>query len=244
MGLRPLRIFARYGREKVRVRVFRPLWGNWLGNGRRGKETTATRRKLRRSSAGEGANFFPVRRWLRKGRFLHTLSVEIRFCIRYRLRTGKKFVFGTRSRLRTGKKFTPPRRRAPEKKLCIFSVTDGEKVRFCTRYRLRTGKTTRSVGIFLALAFAGPRSAAVLPDRTPKICDGKGRQSNEKCFPRLKLFMFCQFAVHFFFRPFIHFSPGLFLPPKVSSTAPIPNDPTLEQHLAFQRSGKWVASAV
>ena len=26
--------------------------------------------------------------------------------------------------------------------------------------------------------------------------------------------------------------------------APIPNDPTLEQHLAFQRSSKWVANAV
>ena len=78
-----------------------------------------------------------------KGRFSHTLTRKVRFCTRYRLRTEKKFVFGTRCRLRTGKKFTPTRRRPPENKLCIFSITDGEKVRFCTRYRLRTGKTTR-----------------------------------------------------------------------------------------------------
>ena len=190
MGIRPLRTFAGYGREKVRVRVFRPLWENWLGNGRPRKQTTATRKKLRRNSAGEGAIFFPVRRWLRKGRFLQPLSVKVRFCIRYRLRAGKKFVFGTRSRLRTGKKFSPPRRRGPEKKLCIFSVTDGEKIRFCTRYRLRAGKTTRSVDTFLALAFSGPRSAAVLPDRTQKICDGKRKHSNEKFFPTVLAYTF------------------------------------------------------
>ena len=117
--------------------------------------------------------------------FLHTLSVT----------DGKKFVFGTRSRLRTGKKFTPPRRRAPEKKLCIFSVTGGEKVCFCTRYRLRTGKTTRSVGIFLALAFAGARSAAVLQDRTQQICDGKRKHSNEKFFPTVLAYTFASSPV-------------------------------------------------
>ena len=41
------------------------------------------------------------------------------------------------------------------------------------------------------------------------------------------------------FHPF--FLLGTFCLPK---WAPIPNDPTVEQHLAFQRSSKWVANAV
>ena len=47
---------------------------------------------------------------------------------------------------------------APQKRNCAFSqLRTGKAFVFCTHYRLRMGKTTRSVGIFLALAFAGPR---------------------------------------------------------------------------------------
>ena len=49
-------------------------------------------------------DFFPVRRRLRKCRFLQTLSVKIRSCIRHRVRTGKQ-------------RFWP-----------TFSITDGEKI--------------------------------------------------------------------------------------------------------------------
>ena len=107
-----------------------------------GAESRPPRReqKLAAKRGWQGRDFFLVRRRLRKCRFLQTLSVKVRFCIRYRLRTGKKFVFGTRSRLRTGKKFTPPRRRAPEKKLCIFSFMDGEKVRFLHTLSVTGGK--------------------------------------------------------------------------------------------------------
>merc|ERR1711895_49928 len=66
--------------------------------------------------------------------------------------------------------------------LHTFSVTGGEKIhatppprprKETVYFLLRTGETTRAVGIFLALAFACPRSAAVLPDRTQKSATGE-----------------------------------------------------------------------
>ena len=179
MGIRPLRIFAGHGREKLRARASRPSLRNRFGDGRRTKETTGTRKETAAKRGNRRRDFFPARRRLREARFLQTLSVKVRFCIRYRLRTGKKFVFGTRSRLRTGKKFTPPRRRAPEKKLCIFSVTDGEKVRFLHTLSVTDGKNNA-----LGWYFFGARFCRSALGRRPPRSDPKNLRREKKALER------------------------------------------------------------
>ena len=190
LGIRPLRIFAGHGREKLRARASRPLRRNRFGDGRRRKQTTGTRKKPRRSAPVEGAIFFPS----------VVGSGKLVFCKPYRSKSVFAYVIGYGRGKSSflahvlgygrGKNSRHPAA-APQKRNCVFSqLRTGKKFVFCTRYRLRTGKTTRSVGIFLALAFAGPRSAAVLPDRTQKICDGKRKHSNEKFFPTVLAYTF------------------------------------------------------
>ena len=126
MGIRPLRIFAGHGREKLRARASRPLRRNRFGDGRRRKQTTGTRKKPRRSAPVEGAIFFPS----------VVGSGKLVFCKPYRSKSVFAYVIGYGRGKSSflahvlgygrGKNSRHPAA-APQKRNCVFS-------------QLRTGK--------------------------------------------------------------------------------------------------------
>ena len=126
MGIRPLRLFARHGREKLRARASRPLRRNRFGDGRRRKQTTGTRKKPRRSAPVEGAIFFPS----------VVGSGKLVFCKPYRSKSVFAYVIGYGRGKSSflahvlgygrGKNSRHPAA-APQKRNCVFS-------------QLRTGK--------------------------------------------------------------------------------------------------------
>ena len=130
--------------------------------------------KPRRNAPVEGAIFCPSVVGPGKLVFCKPYGSKSVFAYVIGLRTGKKFASAHVLGYGRGKKSRHPAA-APQKRNCVFShLRTGKKFVFCTRYRLRTGKTTRSVGIFLALAFAGPRSAAALQTGPQKSATGRG----------------------------------------------------------------------